>query len=245
MSAQDKINVSGIVVLGNAVPDELSDGRKSVCTVGYHPEYGLMRIYPVPPTGNMHRWNMVSMPLERNSQDNRQESWKIQGSKSEWLTLHNKIKVEGKLERPQQLSLLAELQKKFGYGCVEDLNDNKLSLGFIKPQNATPRFEKRDSFTTRVQLSLFSDEPFLTIHNYDVQPRVTYNCPNCRAQKQHDQQILEWGIYEGIRQKPDIKEKILGGLHIGESGWDVSFLIGNMNVHRNRFMVISVYRFKV
>ncbi len=121
--------------------------------------------------------------------------------------------------------------------------DNK-SLGFIKPQECSTRFVKRNEQEVTVQKNLFSEEPFLTIHNYDVQPRMKYRCSSCKSKNPHDQQILEWGIYEGIRKYPWKKEVILEGLHINDSGYDKTLLVGNMFLHRSKFMVISVYRFK-
>lgn len=90
-----------LIVLGNAVPDEISDNRKTVCTVAFSKEHGLIRIYPVPPYSPMKRWNVVSLPLERNTKDSRDESWKIQGSKTEWETLSDKIIVKRKLSRKE------------------------------------------------------------------------------------------------------------------------------------------------
>ena len=74
-----------IVVLGQAVPDEISDARFTVCTAIHSQKYGLLRIYPVPPNAKFKRWNVMELPLERNPSDTRSESWKVQGSKSEWM----------------------------------------------------------------------------------------------------------------------------------------------------------------
>ncbi len=63
-----------LIVLRNAVPNEISDNKKTVCTVAYSNEHGLIRIYPVPPNAPMKRWNIISIPLERNKQDSRDES---------------------------------------------------------------------------------------------------------------------------------------------------------------------------
>lgn len=200
-----QVDFDDIIVIGNAEPDELRDGRKTVCTVGYHPDHGLMRIYPVPPDAPMKRWNVVKIPLERNTSDSREESWKMQGSKEKQLA--DKIKLQRQLTRAEQIKLLNELKEKYSYDCVEDIYAANKSLGFIKPQECDARFVKRSEQEVTVQKNLFSEEPFLTIHNYDVQPRMKYRCPKCKSKNPHDQQILEWGIYEGIRKKPYIKEK--------------------------------------
>lgn len=238
----EQVTFDDIIVIGNAEPDELRDGRKTVCTVGYHPDHGLMRIYPVPPEAPMKRWNVIKIPLERNTSDSREESWKMQGSKEKQLA--DKIILQRQLPRNEQIKLLDELVKKYSYDCVEDIYADNKSLGFIKPHECNARFVKRSEQEVTVQKNLFSEEPFLTIHNYDVQPRMKYRCPNCKSKNPHDQQILEWGVYEGIRKNPHIKEKILDGLRINDSGYDKTLLVGNMFLHRSKFMVISVYRFK-
>ncbi|MHB8602018.1 MAG: hypothetical protein ACYC6W_09685 [Nitrosotalea sp.] len=239
----ERVLMKDIVVIGNAEPDELSDGRKSVCTVGYHKDYGLIRIYPVPPNAPMRRWNKVTIPLERNPQDNRQESWKIQGSKDKQLS--DKIILTGKIEqREEQMALLNDLKSKYGFGCIDEINDKRLSLGFIKPTDCSTRFIERGEHDTTIQKDLFTNEPFLTIKNFQVQPRMTYRCSNCKTKEPHDQQILEWGVYEGIRKKPQIKEQILKGLHVDDPEYDIDLLVGNQNRYRRSFMVISVYRFK-
>lgn len=237
-----QVTMENIVVIGNSEPDELSDGRKSVCTVGYHKDYGLIRIYPVPPNAPMKRWNVVTIPLETNPQDNRKESWKIQGSKDKQLS--DKIVLTRQLTRNEQIQLLNELKAKYSFDCVEEINDKKLSLGFIKPTGCSTRFVQRAEHDVTVQKSLFTDQPFLTIKNFQVQPRLTYRCSKCKTKDPHDQQILEWGVYEGIRKKPDERDKILEGLRVNDPAWDVELLVGNQNRYRRSFMVISVYRFK-
>ncbi|MGI0047029.1 MAG: hypothetical protein ACREBB_07570 [Nitrosotalea sp.] len=236
-----------LVVLGNAVPDEISDNRKTVCTVAYSEKYGLIRIYPVPPVSPMKRWNVVTIPLERNPKDTRIESWKIQGSKSEWERISEKIKLTDTLKRPQWVELVEKLKKDFGHSCIDDLNQKKLSLGMITPTIDDMRLQKRKEQEKSLQTTLFGGEPFITIQNYDVQPRITYRCPTCVFQKPHDHQVLEWGVYEWLRHNStdaDAREKVWENLHIGESGYDTSFLVGNMALHRSNFMIISVFRYK-
>ncbi len=245
MSDVEKIKIDDLIVLGSAAPDEISDNRKTVCTAGYSPKYGLIRVYPVPPGTPMKRWDVVEIPLERNPQDTRNESWKIQGSKSEWDKLRFKITVHETLSRSKWIALLNDMHKKYGVECIQDLNDERSSLGFIKPREFQQRFEKRKKHERNVQTTLFSQEPFLTIHNYDVQPRMTYRCSGCKSKNPHDQQILEWGVYEWIRKNPDKIEQVWKNLHIGESGYDTSFLVGNMFLHRSSFMIISIFRHKI
>jgi hypothetical protein len=51
-------------------------------------------------------WDIVSVPVERNPQDARAESWKIHGSKTEWESLGDKITVRGSLPQRRKLPLI-------------------------------------------------------------------------------------------------------------------------------------------
>ena len=242
----EKRDFEDLVVLGNAVPDEISDNRKTVCTVAFSKEHGMIRIYPVPPSSPMKRWNVIDIPLERNSRDSRKESWKIQGSRTEWNTLSNKIKVKRSLSRSEWVELVEYLKANCSYDCIEDMNDQKISLGIIIPKIIDKKFEERKNVDYTVQSTLVNDNLFMTIRNYGVRPVVSYSCPKCRTKKQHHKQgILEWGVYEWLRKNYDSKEQMWKNLHIDESGYDQSFLVGNMNLHRSRFMIISVFRYKL
>ncbi len=245
--SDDKVVIDDLLVLGNAVPDIISDSRITVCTAGFSPTLGLIRIYPVPVVSNMRRWNIVKVPLERNPKDTRDESWKIQGSKSEWERIADKIELVGKLkDRDNEFATLGKLASKFGVDCVETLNDRKASLGFVSPVSIAGAFEKRSDHEEDVQATLNGAVPFLTIKNYPLKPVASYRCSEkCRAKRGHKQQIMEWGVFEWMRRNPDKPEKVFENLHIGEEGYQRCLLVGNMALHRNSFMVISVFRFKL
>jgi len=236
-----------LVVLGNAVPDEISDNRITVCTVAFSKEHGLIRIYPVPPKSPMNnRWNIVSLPLERNKKDSRDESWKIQGSKTEWETLADKITLKGKLNRKQWVELIGYLKEHHSYGCIEDINDKKLSLGIIVPKIIGKKLEERKEVDTAYQTTLINDNLFMTVNNYAVRPVISYSCPKCRTKKQqHNQGVLEWGIYESLRREQIHKDQVWHNLHLDDSGYDKTFLVGNMNLHRSKFLIISIFRYKL
>jgi len=240
--SDEKLLVNDLVVLGNACPDIISDQRITVCTVGFSSTYGLIRIYPVPPISHMKRWNCVELPLERNPQDTRPESWKIEGSKSEWDKLASKITLRDKLSKEEQVVLLDELHRKFGQDCVEDLNDKRMSLGMIKPRILDYAFEKRDDYEPSVQTHLGRSTPFLTIKNYPYRPMIQYRCPDCRTMTPHRQQLVEWGVFEWMRNNPEAIDKVWENLRLGEPGYERSFLVGNMALHRNSFMIVSIFR---
>lgn len=242
--SNDKCAIEDLLVLGNAVPDIISDQRITVCTVGFSPKHGLVRIYPVPPKSNMMRWNTVEVPLDRNPQDTRFESWKIEGSKSEWEKIGSKIKLKGKVPDNERPVLIDRLHSMFGVNCVEDLNDKQVSLGMIRPQIINYTLEERENHESTAQTQLGMSKPFLTIKNYPLRPMVEYRCPNCRTKNPHKQQVMEWGVFEWMRRNPTSREKVWKNLHLDDASYARSFLVGNMALYRNAFMVISIFRFK-
>lgn len=242
--SDEKIVVDDLTILGNACPDEISGQRIGVCVAGYSPTRGLIRIYPVPPNVKVGRWDTIEVPLERNPKDVRPESWKIQGSKNEWDRLHRKI-IKGKLqERADRMEFVEMMRLRHGVGCIEDLNEAKVSLGMIKPKVIKWELVDREELDETHQLTLTSAEALWTKKNYPLKPMVTYRCQNCRTTGPHHQQIVEWGLYEFMRNNKGNEDRVWKNLHLGEPGYDFDFLVGNMALHPTSFMVISVFRFK-
>ena len=214
MSNSEKIILDDCIIIGNAEPSEISDNRITVCAAGYSEKLGLIRIYPVPPKVKIHRWNILQIPVEKDSRDNRNESWKVQGSKEEYATLHKKIRLIDKIERKEdKKNLINKLFSSYGVNCIEELNKQKRSLGFVKPKIQGYELEKRKEYDPSVQLRLDSMDKFLTIKNYPYIPKIKYTCTQCQFINPHNQQVLEWGIYEWMRKNPNNKNeawKILG-----------------------------------
>jgi hypothetical protein len=243
--SNERMVVKDLVILGNACPDELSDHRIAVCTAGYSPTYGLIRVYPVPPKSKANRWTEIEVPLERNPKDARSASWKIEGSKGEWDRLHEKIKVKGTLEsRDAKIDLVDTMQKRFGVGCVEDLNDARASLGMVTLNLLGWELAPRDDVDSSTQSTLTGDVAFWTKKNYPYKPMVTYHCESCRTKGPHHQQIVEWGTYEWMRNNKGNEGSVWENLHFGEKDWRFNFLVGNQAFHPTSFLVISVFRFK-
>ena len=244
MEGQETIEVDDLVVLGNAVPDEIKDGRKTICVAGYSQERGLIRVYPARPDSPVKWWNRLGVPLVRNPMDTRAESWKIQGSKSEWDSLTDKIKTHGSVEMKHRRELWSKICKRHQVGCVSDLNDDRLSLGVVKPTILSHRLVKRDTYDPTIQATLTTETEYKTIHNYRLRPVIRYRCSDCKATKYHEQQILEWGVYEWFRKHPGKEEQIWDNMHLDDPSWDKWFLVGNQARYRNSFMIISAIRFK-
>lgn len=244
MDGQDAVDIDDLVVLGNAVPYEMEDGRRTVCVAGYSSRLGMIRVYPARPDSPVKWWNRLAMPLVRNSRDTRSESWKIHGSKAEWDRLSKKIAVRELLGAKSRRELWSKACRRHRVGCVKDLNDDRLSLGIVKPTIISCHLVERKSYDATMQATLTTETVYKTIHNYRLKPVIRYRCSECRAKKYHEQQILEWGVYEWFRKHPGQEEKVWDNMHLDDPEWDKWFLVGNQARRRNSFMIISAIRFK-
>lgn len=233
--------IDDLAILGRGAPDRLKDFRETVCTAGYSNRLGFIRIYPTKTTSPLARWNVVNVEVDRDSRDTRNESWKVVGSKREWDVLNKKIKVIGVLTQKEREAVIVNHLN----GCVLDINDERRSLGIIKPTIEQCYFGIRKGYTTAVQPTLMDSIakrlPIKTKRNFPLIPKIVYRCSNCRAVHSHDQQVIDWGFYEWLRKYPNRKDKVWEAAKIVNSKSDIYFLVGNQMIHRNSFMIISVF----
>jgi hypothetical protein len=232
----EQIIVNDFIVLGRGCPERIKNGRVTVCTAGYSPKHGFMRVYPTKIEMPLRRWSIVKVPLERNPQDTRRESWKIQGAKGEWDRLSEKIEIVGELEREKRLELVANLAD----DCVNVINEEGRSLGIIKPVIEKCYFSEQEDYDASTQLTLLGKPLPKNKKQYQSVPRIKYRCVNCKAVAPHDQQVLDWGFYEWIRKNPDKADQVWKNALIHSSKHETFFLLGNLFRYRNRFLIISV-----
>jgi len=172
-----RIRIDDLIILGQSSPDTMKDGRLSVCTAGYSPTHGFIRLYPTRMDSSFRMWDIVSVPVERNPQDARAESWKIQGSKAEWDSLGDIITVTGSLHQKRKLSLIDSLLS----GCVFDIRDQGRSLGIVKPVDKECYFAQRERFDPYDQMTLDDRVLPKDKSRYRLRPRAGFSCSNCRS----------------------------------------------------------------
>ena len=237
--------IDDLIILGHANPVEIKGARKSICTVGYSPTKGLVRLYPVPINVRPKMWDILKLPVEKNPQDIRSESWKIQNSNKDWDVLFKKVKHIDKVKkRSEKINMIEYLYQKYGQKCVHDLNEQKESLGLIKPKDVEYYFQDRAYVESTIQITLDSSTAYKTSSNYPLIPKIKYRCDCCRAKSPHNQQLLEWGAYQWIRKNPSNPEQIWRNYHLDDPDWQHYFLVGNMARHPTSFMVIGILRYK-
>ena len=233
-----KLIIDDFVILGRAVPEQISNGRVTVCAAGYSKTLGFTRIFPTKTTMRLKRWNIVRVPVQRDSRDSRSESWKIQGSKSEWEKLDQKVQVVGRLKPKDRLNLIANLVD----DCVKDINEAKRSLGMVKPRIEKCYFCPEENFDPTLQATLFGTPLPSTKKQYHEFPKIQYRCSGCKAKKHHDQTVLEWGFYEWMRKNPEKHEQVWENAQISSPKHDCVFFVGNMRDRRTAFLIISILR---
>lgn len=238
-NVRDTTAINDLIILGRACPEPLKDGRVTVCLGGYSHDLGFVRIYPTRSDMPWRRWDIVSVTVEKDPRDNRVESWKIAGSKSDWDNLGHKIKVIGKYPKKNWSHLVVNLAD----DCVMDINNAKRSLGIIRPDVLEKYFGDNPLYGELFQLALpgFIEDTAVK-RDFPQEPRVRYLCENCKTKTFHDQQILEWGFYEWIRKNPDNIEQVWENAQFDSLNHEIYFFVGNQLKYRTSFLVISVLR---
>lgn len=233
--------IDDLVILGRGAPDQMRDGRVTICTAGWSERLGFVRVYPTRITSPLQQWNVVSVPVERSPTDSRDESWKIRGSKSEWDRLDSQIKVTGRLEGTARRNLVHRLVT----NCVNLTNERRGSLAIVRPVGLVGYLGARSDVDESVQRTLDRGDLPRIKQGYAFQPRLRYRCSGCTTTDGHDQQLIEWGCYEWFRKNPGQEGQVFENMRIGDSGWEHHIFVGNQANHRTSFLSITLLRWKL
>lgn len=236
--------IDNIIILGRGVPEQISDGRITVCVAGWCESHGFIRLYPSRIDSPLRVWNVVSVEVERNPKDSRRESWKFPDSRSGWENINQHIDVTGCFPREHRMGLLDSVKSP----CVMDINDRRDSLGIIKPTIKRTKLAINQLHMQAYQ-PLFENMEHASIptkRDHVVEPRICYLCgESCRAKQAHDMQLLDWGCYQWIKKNPGDAQQIWRNMGIGLPEWVHYFLVGNQANQRTSYMIINVLRQKV
>ena len=220
-------------MLGTTVPEpNKTDNRIFVCSAGVSQELGLIRIYPLARMNIPNRWNTYRVPLERNPNDSRSESWKVQGDRSEGAheRINDSFQQVVKLKPTERATLLS----KYVVSSIKEANERKLSLAILQPEFGKINFEHNPDSPESPQLALFPHgKPTLGAKRFPYIPRLNFTDDGGR----HHLMIRELGCFEWMRKYPDRYTELPNCLHLNE---DSSLLIGNINQHRTAWLIISV-----
>lgn len=235
--------IDDVIILGRGVPEQISAGRVTVCTAGYSPSIGFVRLYPTRIDSPLQQWGVVSVEVERNPQDSRAESWKFPDSRSGWEHINQHMKVLGEYPKELRLALMGDLR----CHCVSELNEKRLSLGIVRPQIRRAYLSENAMHRQAYQplFDMMEHAEVTTKRDHYFEPRIEYGCGSqCASKSAHNQQLLDWGCYQWMKHNPGKEQQIWSNLHVGDAAWTHYFLIGNQANQRTSFMVINVIRQK-
>ncbi len=237
------ISLHDVVILGTAVPEQIKDGRKTVCVAAWQPDMGLIRLYPCRGDAKWKaRWSVVDAHVERNPKDTRRESFKIVGSSDNWEGFSEASVILRNTLSPQKGR---EIIDQLPVTCVSHVNTNRDSLCIVKPVDLRWRMAENPSYGKQKNELLieYPNESWLsTKSDYPFQPRLQFRCSK-ECQIYHDMTVVEWGAFEWIRKNPnpDTAMKLFDNWRLGSPDYEISLLLGNQACHRNSFIVISVF----
>lgn len=231
------------VMLGTTVPEPNHDGRVFVCSAGVSREFGaLVRVYPLARGGVPRRWDVFRVPLERNPQDSRRESFKIRADRSpaEHAGINAAFERLGTLAENERAARLAPY---FVSGIAEaNHRSNRASLALIRPRDpgrVELFFRPNEAEIPTPQLHLFEDRPtpVLGSKRFPFAPYLHFTDEG----GEHNLQLRDWGTYELMRKHLDdpayYKTHLPSALHLGPTS---SLLVGNMRDRRTAWLVIAV-----
>jgi len=234
--------IDDLIILGRAVPEPIKDGRITICLGGYSPTHGFIRIYPTKANMNINRWAIISVEVEKDKRDTRKESWKITGSKENWDYLQHCINKVGNWPKKQRLPLIYSLAT----DCISTINQNRNSLGIIKPNIIRTYFRNNPKFGQAYQ-PLFPSlqENTMVKRDFLYEPRIEYRCSsNCQTKGPHDQQVLEWGFFKWFEKHPNRHEQVWENAMLDRQDYTTYFFVGNQARYRTSYLIISILRFK-
>ncbi|MDD5148374.1 MAG: hypothetical protein PHH08_02820 [Candidatus ainarchaeum sp.] len=238
------IELKNLVVLGQGAPNSLRDGRISRCVCAYSKEHGLVRLYPIP-KALLRQWDVFDATVEANSQDHRENTWKIFHSKEDWQRIHKWIIKKGEYPKKERTKLIESLAK----DNLGDLIKNGKSFGIIEPKITGFELAKQNE-TTSIQTTIFDlDYQIINQNEFKYKPYVTYECTaECSCKNPvHRQQIVEWGCYEWMRKNPNSEEhceKVFENLQLTNKDWKKYFLVGNIHKSPKTYIIVGVLRYK-
>lgn len=225
--------LSDYVFLSRTVPEESKKYGYGVCSAGYSEEHGgLVRIYPLGIRSRVKARMRCTVQLERKSDDNRIESYKLQyGEASIWG-------IQDRRPREEIAAWLLSIKS----SSIEELNANRRSLGVLVPRDAHGYFTPRDSSQspTIEKDTYFAysdmDNRRFGAKSLDVEPRIRFWD---ELGKKHQLQIREWGVYEWCRKNPLRRDLVWQNIGLDQK---LLFVVGNHLHHRNTWLIIKVFR---
>ena len=223
-------------VLAKSIPEySKRDGTLYTCSIGYSPQKGLIRVYPLP-IKSMNKWEIWDIPIEKNKRDSRRESWKLSSysRKENFIGLDNDAHCIGFDSNSSSLKRLPS----FIYPSISKMNELRISIGLIKADDFNPYWKTNGRYKDTNQYGMFEDVEMADFANFtkdsrEKEARVKFT----DLDGQHDLQLNTWGVYEHARKfKSDESAfRFINNLK------DRYIMLGNMHSHRNVWLALEVF----
>lgn len=219
------------------IPENTKDGLYT-CTIGYSPQLGFIRVYPMP-IQKLKIWGRYSIEVERNKRDSRKESWKLSSySRHEgFVGFEQDCIYLGDYSR----DLIINLAQSMAYPSISKLNDDRKSIGFILSDKVNARWDKNERFINTSQINLFEDVELPGFAKYTkdsrhYESRITF----VDGDGTHDYQLNDWQYYEYQRKHGSGSEAFR---HVNNKGTMLLF-VGNLHHHRSTWMCLKAVKAK-
>lgn len=224
------------IVIAKTIPEiSKRDGREYSCTVGYSPQLGFIRVYPVPLNG-FKRWHKYIIQVEKNNRDTRKESWKLSSMTriDNFIGIEKDIILVGKVNKENIISMFHHIVSP----SISRLNEDRKSIGVIKTNQLKPYWDVNKNFVNTAQYNLFEDVSCIetsvfTKDQYLKESRILFN----DLDGSHDLQLNDWQYYE-YQRKFGAKKDAFRYINSDKENY---VLIGNMYQYRNIWLGLGVY----
>jgi hypothetical protein len=224
-------------LLCKSVPEfDKRDGKLYTCSLGYCPQFGLIRVYPLPITG-MKKWHTYEIEVEKNKRDSRRESWKLSSySKNEnWFGFTDDCKLIGVANKAKVIDYLSLCVTP----SISQLNEQRKSIGVIMAQTVNPFWDSNDRFINTSQIGMFNDVELADFTKFTKETRQKEARMIFKDEDgTHNLQLNEWQFFEFQRKYGATKEAFR---HINTSKPQL-LLIGNMLQYQRNWMVLSAFQ---
>lgn len=223
-------------LLSKSIPEySKRDDSLYTCSIGYSNELGLIRIYPLPPTG-LKKWGVYELDVEKNKRDNRIESWKITSSsrKENWKDILDDILFIGN----SNIEKISSLLMRNISPSISKLNAQRKSIGLIKADMFNIKWSENERFINTNQIGLFSDVEIANFTSYtketkQAESRIVFTDED----GVHNLQFNEWSVYE-YQRKFGVNNDAFRFIRPSNESY---ILIGNMNIYRSSWIALGVF----
>lgn len=227
------MRVDDFVMLGRTVPEHSKKYGETVCSAGYSKELrSLLRVYPLPRNNGIKLWTQCRIPMRRPNHDNREESWRIDAQTDDAFEAMRCIDVLGEARKDKEFDFL----KSLAVNSIAELNEKRRSLAIVAPTHIDGYFEQVKGVDPYWQETLFER---VGEGKPDINPRLHFTLDD----GEHRLQYREWGVHELIRKDRKAAERLfdvdVDRLKLTDPAWEHLLFIGNMNTHRNNWLVIN------